>query len=237
MRIEYQFVNETEWIEYDELVGIVDPSSDFLIRVIDDSGDSDLGDSDFNVIATKYVRVCGSEYPAYIDFVVVDNGEEKKYRPYLVNIPSDVIDTIDWYANADDEGESDIDFGDSDLIDATDIDRVCVRAVVHFTCESCPDLELTISCYQFTGSKVDCENDLGLEMELEDGCWKPVRTGTAACCVQLDLILWKIKEDDVWSVLREPIETICGNTVWFKRVVTFTNGCENVAIEINSDES
>lgn len=236
MRIEYQFIDETTWNEYDEITGVVDPTNDFLVRVIDDSGDSDLGDSDFNVVATRLVRVCGSQYAAYIDFVVVDNGEEKKYRPIIVNIPSDVIDTIDWYVNEDDAGESDIEFGDSDLIDASDVEQVCARAVVNFTCSSCPPLEISTACYQFSGNQTNCDNDLGLEMELEDGCWKPVRTGKS-CCIQLDLILWKIKEDDAWSVLREPIETICGNTVWFKRVVTFTNGCNNFAIEINSDES
>jgi hypothetical protein len=161
-----------------------------------------------------------------------------------MGIPEDVILSIEWRVQEYMEGESDfgdsdysvIDFGESDLRDATDVESVCVGALVTFTC-GCEPLLVAKSCYTFTQDKVTC-NELGLEMELEDGCWKPVRTGDIECCVALDIILWKIKDTDDWSILREPIETICANKVWFKRVVAFDNNvCPIVSIEINSDES
>jgi len=228
---QYQYIDETEWYDYTE--DGIDARATFTIRLIDEIGDSDLGDSDLNIVATRIVQVCSDEYSAYIEFEVVDDGTVRKYKPKVEGIPDLDIDFIEWTINEDDAGDSDVVFGD-ELIE-TESDLVCASAVVHFIC-SCDPMVLPQVCYRFNGSEFTCD-ELGLEMELEDGCWKPVRTGTAACCVQLDLILWKIKEEDVWSVLREPIETICGNTVWFKRVVTFTNGCENIAIEINSDES
>lgn len=227
---QYQYIDETEWNDYTE--DGIDARITFTIRVIDDIGDSDIGDSD--IVATRLVQTCGDEYPAFIEFEVIDNGVERKFRPFVTGIPSIDIDNIEWMIYQDDEGDSDLDFGDSDLIE-TEADIVCASAIVNFIC-GCDPMILSQVCYRFAGTSTEC-SELGLEMELEDGCWKPIRTGEIKCCVQLDLILWKISEDDVWSVLREPIETICGNTVWFKRVVTFTNGCPNIAIEINSDGS
>lgn len=234
MIIQWQYIDETTWYDYDEILGVENPRTSFIIRVIDEDGDSDLGDSDLNVVATRLVQVCGDSYSAFIEFDVVDDGIVRKYRPRIVGIPELEIDTIDWMIFEDDEGDSDMDFGDSDLI-LTEANTVCVSAIVNFVC-GCDPLFLTTVCYTFNGENIVC-SDLGLEMELEDGCWKPVRTGDPQCCIQLDLILWKINEGDVWSVLREPMETICGNTVWFKRVVTFTNGCPNISVEINSDGS
>lgn len=234
MIIQWQYIDETTWNDYDEILGVVNPRTSFVVRVIDEDGDSDLGDSDLNIVATRLVQVCGDAYAAYIEFDVIDDGTVRKYRPRVVGIPEVEILNIDWMVYEDDLGDSDIDFGDSDLRE-TLADTVCVEATVNFTC-TCDPLFLSRVCYTFNGANTVC-SDLGLEMELEDGCWKPIRTGDPQCCIQLDLILWKIKEDDAWSVLREPIETICGNTVWFKRVVTFTNGCPNVAVEINSDAS
>lgn len=234
-RIQWQYVDETTWYDYDELNGIEDPRTSFIVRAIDDEGDSDTSDSDINIVATKLVEICGNQYIAYIDFEVIDDGTDRKYRPFVVGIPEEEIDYIEWSVVEDDQGYSDLDFGDSDLRDAADVDTVCVSAVVYFLCTGCEPFTVATACYEFNGTLSICD-DLGLEMELEDGCWKPVRTGTITCCVALDLILWKIKEEDPWSVLREPIETICGFTVWFKRVVVFTNGCPNIAIEINSDD-
>ena len=235
MTIQWQYIDEVIWHDYDELVGVENPRTSFIVRVIDyNYDDSDIGDSDIIVVSTRLVQVCGDAYVAYIEFDVIDDGTVRKYRPRINGIPNSEIDTIDWMVFEDDEGDSDLDFGDSDLKETT-ADTVCVSATVNFVC-GCAPLFIRTSCYTFNGSNTECSG-LGLEMELEDGCWKPVRTGEIKCCVQLDLILWKIKEEDAWSVLREPIETICGNTVWFKRVVTFTNGCENIAIEINSDAS
>lgn len=232
--IQWQYIDETTWNDYDEILGIENPRTSFIVRVIDEYGDSDLGDSDLNVVQTRLVQVCGDSYSAFIEFDVVDDGTVRKYRPKVVGIPESEIDTIEWMVYEDDLGDSDMDFGDSDLIE-TEADTVCVSAIVNLIC-GCDQFFLRTVCYTFNGANTEC-SDLGLEMELEDGCWKPVRTGEIKCCVQLDLILWKINEDDTWSVLREPAETIYGNTVWFKRVVTFTNGCENIAIEINSDGS
>lgn len=242
--LQWQYIDELTWNDYDELTGVVNPRTSFIVRAIDDSEDSDLGDSIYNVVATKLVQICGDSYTAYVDFQVVDTETEKSYRPILVGIPESEIASIEWHVleyvlDGSDLGDSDydiIDFGESDFRDATGLVSVCVSAVVTFICD-CDDLIVPQSCYTFNGETIIC-NELGLEMELEDGCYKPVRTGDIECCVALDVILWKNKETDVWSVLREPIETICANTVWFKRVVTFNNNvCPTVSIEINSDES
>jgi hypothetical protein len=243
MIIQWQYIDETTWNDYDDLVGVVDPRTSFIVRVIDDVGDSDLGDSDLNVVNTRLVQVCGDQYSAYIGFDVIDTETERKYLPVMNGIPDSEIDTIEWrvreYLDESDLGDSDydiIDFGGVQR-DATGVYSVCVSAVVTFVC-NCDPLVVEQACYTFTEDKKVCPDDLGLEMELEDGAWKPVRVGTIECCVALDIILWKIKETDDWSILREPIETIYANTVWFKRVVAFNdNICPIFSIEINSDES
>ena len=243
MIIQWQYIDETTWNDYDEFTGVVDPRASFIVRVIDEDGDSDLGDSDLNVVATRLVQVCGDAYTPFITFEIIDTETERKYLPVLNGIPDIEIDNIQWrvseYADESDIGSSDydiIDFGGV-LRDATGIDSVCVTALVTFAC-SCDPILVSRACYTFTEDKTTCPDDLGIDMEIEDGCWKPVRLGTIQCCVALDIILWKIAVNDDWSILREPTETICGNTVWFKRVVVFNdNICPIFSQEINSDNS
>ena len=199
MKIQWRYIDEEIWNDYIEGVGIESPRTNFIVRVIRDDGDSDLDDDEENVVALVPVNVCGEVYLASIDFIIIDNANEKKYRPIINGIPEEEIESIEWRVQEfiigePDLGDSDyeiIDFGESDLRDAEDVRTVCVSAIVQLKC-GCDTYELDKVCYTFTEDQVNC-NELGLDMELEDGCWKPVRTGIIECCVAMDIILWKIK--------------------------------------------
>lgn len=222
MTIEWQYIDETTWTLYD-VGGIANPRTSFVIRITDGDGK----------VRTRFVSVCGDTYEPFIRIAVTDSELTRKYEATIEGMPEAEIDEIAWTVTHDDvpfvyEGGE---------IDATGVDVVCVSAIVTIVC-GCDDIEIPVTCYSFGGEQIVCPDEIGLDLVLEDGCWKPVRTGDIECCVALDLILYRLDESHDWSILRDPYETICGNIVYFKRVVSFIGSlCETIIFETNSDNS
>lgn len=223
MTIEWQYVDEDFWRPYEIGVGVTNPRTSFVVRVTNNEGRS----------KTKLVSVCEELYEPKIRLNLIDTENERKYTPVLIDIDENEIEEVVWSIKHDG-----VDYPyTSGQVNAEGVDEVCVSAEITMKC-GCQNFSLSEYCYQFTGQTQSCPAEIGIELYLEDGCWKPVRTGNIPCCVALDLILYRLSENHDWSILRDPYETICGNTVYFKRVVTFRdNVCPTMTFEINTGGS
>lgn len=221
-----------EWIYFDDdtvtwlPTPVTNPARSFYVKCTQVVSGQEL-------VEIKLIKVCGDLYDAYIDITVVDNTDIKSYELTIGGIPEMDIDSIDWVVTETvDDVEDEVVYAGG-VVSNPDLQLVCAEATVNLLC-GCDPIILQARCYEFTGIAKCFDNVIGLDIIIEDGTYKPVRTGFIDCCIAADMIYWKIHEDDAWELLRLD-ETIYANEIWFKRVVLFKEGvCPTLTYEIKA---
>jgi len=220
-----------DWIYTDDLTGIwnpmdvVNPTKNFYIR-----GQETVG-GELKVVI-KEVVVCTDSFTPEIALSSVVAGEDITYTLTVNGIPAGEIDGITWTVVETVDGV-DTPVAYTTPRTVTGLQKVCASAIVDIKC-GCPDIEIGETCFTFDGNDVCEGNSIGLNIVIENGTYKPVRSGTINCCVALDYIMWKINVNDPWEIIRLN-ETIFANEIWFKRVVVFTGGiCQTMTYEVKA---
>lgn len=221
MTIEYMYLDGTTWLPYPP-GGIVNQTGSFIVRATKVVGDK-------TYVKTKTVFICGDKYAPTVGFDIVDNATERTYLQKINGIPSEDIASIAWTVT---ENGTPVTAPTTPKTVALNT-VVCASAVVTLNC-GCDPINVEQVCYTFN-NEYGCTGEMTLTVETVDGCYRPVRQSTMdpSICISIDLVMWKYQPGDPWNILGEK-ETICGDTVYFKRVVTFCgDACPSQKFEIS----